>query len=54
MDADTPMPRINPAQDEFDKTQAAIAAKRARKVAEDDALNRIQPGDKLDGFPARS
>ena len=54
MGADKPMTRINPAQDEFDKTQAAIAAKRARKAAENDKLNRVQPGDKLDGFPARS
>jgi hypothetical protein len=54
MDADKPMIRINPAQEEFDRTQAAYASKRARKIAENDALNRIQLGDKLDDFPARS
>ena len=53
MDADKPIPRINPAQDAFDKTQAQYAANRARKIAENDALNRIQPGHKLDPFPNR-
>ena len=53
MDADELTPPFNPAQDAFDKTQAQLAANRARKIAENDALNRIQPGNKLNSFPKR-
>ncbi len=37
-------------------TMAAVrrSAERDRRIAENDALNKIQPGDNLDSFPARS
>ena len=54
MDADKPEPSINLAQHELDKSRAMWAAEKARRIAENDALNRIQPGDKFDDFPARS
>ena len=53
MDADTPKISINLAQNELDKARAEWAADKARKIAEADALNRVQPGDKLDSFPGR-
>jgi hypothetical protein len=54
MDADKPTIRINPAQEAFDRNEAAYAAKMARKVAASDAPNGTQPRDKLDGAPAWS
>ncbi len=47
MDADKPIIRINPAQDAFDKHEAAIAAQRARRTAENDALSSRKPGGDL-------
>ena len=43
MDADTPTPSINLAQHELDKSKAMWAAEKVRRVAENDALNWIQP-----------
>ena len=51
MDADTPIISINLAQVELDRSRAIWAAEKLRRIAETDALRRVQPGDKLDGFP---
>ena len=53
MDADKPKISINLAQNELDRARAEYAAEKARKLAEADALSRVEPGDKLDSFPNR-
>jgi RecA-family ATPase len=54
MDADTPKTSINLAQLELDKSKAQWAADKERRIAENEALNRIQPGDNLDSFPKQA
>jgi hypothetical protein len=54
MDADNTITSINLAQVELDRSRAIWAAEKPRRIAETDALNQVQPGDKLDGFPGRS
>ncbi len=54
MDADKPTPAINLAQHELDTSRALWAAEQVRRIAENDAPKRPQPGDKLDGFPTRT
>jgi hypothetical protein len=44
MDADTPKTSINLAQHELDKARAQWAAEKERRIAENDDLNKIQPG----------
>ena len=53
MDADKPKISINLAQNELNRARAEYAAEKARKLAEADALSRVEPGDKLDSFPNR-
>ena len=53
MNADKPNTRINPAQEQFDKTQAAVAAKRARRMAEA-ALHETKPSPRPDAVPVRA
>ena len=53
MNAGTPNTRINPAQEQFDKTQAAVAAMRARRLAEA-ALNETRPSPRPDAVPVRA
>ncbi len=52
MDADKPS--INLAQLENEKAKAVWAAEKARRIDENDALNRTQPGDDLGASPTRS
>ena len=54
MDADKSITSINPAQEAFDKTEAAYAAQRARRIAGNDAQSRTKPAGKLDVVPARA
>ena len=53
MDADKPKISINLAQNELDRARAEYAAEKARKLAEADALSRVEPGDNLDCLPNR-
>ena len=54
MDANTPKPSINLAQNELDKARAQYAEDKARKAALEADSKGPQPGDKLDAFPNRS
>lgn len=58
MDADkpstsSPKRSINVGRSEFEISRVRYAAEKARKIAESDALSRIQPGDNLIAFPTR-
>ena len=44
MDADKPTLRVNPTPDEATMAQVRRSAEMDRRIAENDALNRIQPG----------
>jgi hypothetical protein len=44
----------NPAQEAFDRTEAAYAAQRARRIAANDAQSGTKFSDKLDSVPART
>jgi hypothetical protein len=54
MNYDTAKPGISIILNEATMAQVRRSAERDRRIAEDDALNRIQPGDKFDHFPTRS
>ena len=54
MDANNPTSSINLTQVELDRSRATWAAEKVRRIAENDALNRIKPGDNFDDFPART
>ncbi len=54
MDAQKLIIRTNPAQDAYDRHQAAVAAQRARKAAESNARIRTKLGDTSDDAPARA
>ncbi len=54
MDAQKLIIRTNPAQDAFDRHQAAVAAQRARKIAKSEALNGTTPSDNLKDAPAQT
>ncbi len=54
MAAHKPTIRINPAQEAFDRHQAAVAAQRARRIAGNDAQSRTKLTGKLDVVPTRA
>jgi hypothetical protein len=54
MDADKPITSINLVHRKSEKAGVMRAADKARTIAENDALNRIQPSAKPDLFPSHS